>query len=103
MTKEEKRMLELLESGELDGQVGDDFIPDTFERKVHRKYIKDGIPGMVTVTEGGKFFDGKENVRGEKQVDRTEFLTDSEKLYFLQKYGWLIYNEEVREYSRKYK
>ena len=103
MTKEEKKLLELLESGQLDGQVGDDFYPEGYLSKVHRKYIENGIPTMVTITEGVKVFDGKENYRGEKTIDKTEFTSDSDKLYFLQKYGWLMYNDEVQAYSAKYK
>ena len=103
MTAEEKRMLELLESGQLDGMVGDDFYPEGRASKVHRKYIKNGIPTMVTITDGIKVFDGKENYRGEPKIDKTEFTSDSDKLYFLQKYGWLIHNDEVKAYSAKFK
>ena len=66
--------------------------------------IKDGIPIRYKKGPGGKYFDGKENVKFEgKKSIREKWETDDEKLGFLQKYGWLIDNDEVKDYSKKFK
>ena len=66
--------------------------------------IKNGIPAQYKEGPGGKFFDGKENIRytGKRHVLQ-EWKTDDAKLVFLQKYGWLMDHPAVREYSAKYK
>lgn len=101
-TKEENVLLQKLSSGELDGLVGD-VIFTTGKSSVWTE-IKDGNPVRYKQGPGGKFFDGNENVRYEG-VKHTleEWKTDDEKLAFLQKFGWLIENDEVKNYSSKFK
>lgn len=101
-TKEEIGLLELLSSGELDGYVGNDLY--TNGGSVIWTEIKNGNPVRYKQGPGGKFFDGKENIRYEG-VKHTleEWKTDDEKIAFLQKYGWLIDNDNVKDYSKKFK
>ena len=53
--------------------------------------------------ESERFFNGKENERIPGKREEERFETDDEKLFFLQKYGWLIDDDEVRAYSAKFK
>ena len=101
-TDEENALLQKLSSGELDGLVGN-VIFTTGNSSVWTE-IRDGNPVRYKQGPGGKFFDGKENVRYEG-VKHTleEWKTDEEKLAFLQKYGWLIDNNEAKDYSSKFK
>lgn len=101
-TDEENALLQKLSSGELDGLVGN-VIFTTGNSSVWTE-IRDGNPVRYKQGPGGKFFDGKENVRYEG-VKHTleEWKTDEEKLAFLQKYGWLIENNEAKDYSSKFK
>ena len=101
-TKEEIGLLRLMSSGELDGPVGRDYYITS--GSTIRTEIKDGIPVRYKQGPGGKYFDGKENVRFEgKKTIREKWETDDEKLAFLQKYGWLIDNDDVKDYSKKFK
>ena len=102
ITKEEIGLLKLLSSGELDGYVGKTYY--TSGGSTIWTVIEKGNPVRYKKGPGGKFFDGKENVRYEG-VKHTlaEWKTDNEKLEFLQKYGWLIENDDVKDYSSKYK
>ena len=101
-TNEETALLQKLSSGELDGLVGDAYY--TPGGSTIWTEIKDGNPVRYKKGPGGKFFDGKENVRYEgKKHTQEEWKTDDEKLAFLQKYGWLIENDEVKNYSKKFK
>ena len=99
---EENTLLQKLASGELDGLVG-------------RVYFYSGGSSVWTVIEngnpvrykqgpGGKYFDGKENVKyeGKKNIQE-KWETDEEKLVFLQKYGWLIDDNDVKAYSARFK
>lgn len=102
ITNEEKELLQKLSSGELDGLVGN-VVFTTGNSSVWTE-IRDGNPVRYKQGPGGKFFDGKENVRyeGVKHL-LEEWKTDDEKLAFLQKYGWLIENDDVKNYSSKFK
>ena len=53
--------------------------------------------------ESERFFNGKENERIPGKREEERFETDDEKLFFLQKYGWLLDDDEVRAYSAKFK
>ena len=102
MTKEEKKLIEKLASGAFDGIVGDDLITSGGSRVW--KVIKNGIPTMYKQGPGGKFFNGKENEYYEGALHvLQEWLTDNEKLQFLQKYGWLMQDADVKAYSAKFK
>lgn len=101
-TDEERMLLDLLNSGALDGYVGDDLT--TSGGSTVWMQIKGGIPAQYKEGPGGKFFDGKENTRysGKLHVLQ-EWKTDDAKLAFLQKYGWLMDHPAVRAYSVKFK
>ncbi|MBO5630090.1 MAG: hypothetical protein J5965_13575 [Aeriscardovia sp.] len=101
-TKEEKGLLAKLLSGALDGQVGDDLT--TSGGSTVWTTIKDGKPARYKEGPTKKFFNGKENERipGVKHT-LEEWKTDDEKLSFLQKFGWLMKDEDARAYSSKFK
>ncbi len=102
ITTEEKNLLNKLASGALDGIVGNDLT--TSGGSSVWKVITDGIPRMVKQGPGGKFFNGKENERfdGVKHI-LEEWVTDSQKLGFLRKFGWLMADSDVNAYSAKFK
>ncbi len=101
-TKEEKSLLAKLASGLLDGIVGDDLT--TSGGSTVWKSIKDGVPAMFKQGPGGRFFNGKENERYDGVLHTLEkWDTDDRKLGFLQKFGWLMDDPEVRKYSAKFK
>lgn len=101
-TNEEKGLLAKLLSGALDGQVGDDL--ETSGGSTVWTQIKDGKPTRYKEGPGRRFFNGKENehIPGVRHVQQT-WETDDEKLSFLQKFGWLMKDEEARSYSAKFK
>ena len=101
-TKEEKGLLAKLLSGKLDGQVGDD-LPTSGGSTIWTS-IKDGKPARFKEGPSTKFFNGKENERipGKRQVLES-WDTDDEKLSFLQKFGWLMKDEDAKNYSAKFK
>lgn len=103
MTKEEKGLLAKLASGVLDGLVGDEKIYPGYKKVYCGKYIKDGEPVSYRQTESSKFFNGKENERYPGKRSEEHFDTDECKLEFLQKYGWLMDDKDVRKYSAKFK
>lgn len=95
----EKIILERLNKGLLDGIVGKDFSTGGYSEVIYRKIIKDGIPQILRFGADSKFFNNKENVLvpGKKGVEL--FKTVSEQLSFLQKYGFLINDPDVKAYS----
>lgn len=101
-TNEEKQLLQKLNSGLLDGFVGNDLI--TSGGSTVWKAIKNGIPAMFKQGPTKRFFNGKENEKIEG-VLRTlqEWITDDQKLQFLRKFGWLMKDSAVRIYSGKFK
>lgn len=53
---------------------------------------------------GGKIFNNRESDRYEGKLHvLEEWLTDDQKLQFLQKFGWLMNNDVVKNYSAKFK
>lgn len=102
-SKEEKNLLNKLASGVLDGMVGDERVYRGYKNVYCGKYIKNGEPVSYRQGESEKFFNGKENERIPGKREEEHYDTDDKKLYFLQKYGWLTDDEEVRSYSAKYK
>lgn len=100
-TKEERKLLGLLEKGILDGMIGDEWKAG---RSTCWFQVKEGVPYEFKEGPGGRFFNGKENENysGKRHI-LGEWKTDEEKLGFLQKYGWLSENDEVRDYSAKFK
>lgn len=99
---EEDSLLQKLASGELDGLVGSIiFTPGGSSVWTE---IEKGNPVRYKQGPGGKYFDGKENIKYEgKKYIQEKWETDNEKLAFLQKYGWLIEDNDVKAYSAKFK
>ena len=103
MTKEEKDLLEKLASGALDGMVGNEKVYSGYKNVYCGKYIKDGEPFSYREGESSRFFNGKENETIPGSREENHYDTDEMKLEFLQKYGWLTDDEDVKAYSAKYK
>ena len=102
-TTEEKNLLKKLESGVLDGMVGDERVYRGYKNVYCGKYIKNGEPISYRQGESERFFNGKENERIPGKREEEHYDTDEKKLFFLQKYGWLTNDDEVKAYSAKYK
>ena len=102
-TNEEKKLLAKLASGVLDGMVGSEKLYHGYKDVYCGKYIKDGEPVSYRQGESTRFFNGKENERIPGKMTEEHFDTDDRKLEFLQRYGWLINDADVRKYSAKYK
>ena len=102
-TDEENNLLQKLASGSLDGMVGDEREYRGYRSVYCGKYIKNGDPVSYRQGEGSRFFNGKENewIAGKREEEH--FDTDDRKLEFLQRYGWLMDDEDVKAYSAKYK
>lgn len=102
-TKEEKNLLAKLASGSLDGMVGDEREYRGYKSIFCGKYIKNGEPVSYRQGESSRFFNGKENERIFGNREEEHFDTDDRKLEFLQRYGWLTDDDDVRAYSAKFK
>ena len=102
-TPEEKSLLAKLASGILDGMVGDEREYRGYKSVFCGKYIKDGEPVSYRQGESSRFFNGKENEQIPGKREETRYDTDDLKLEFLQRYGWLTDDDEVRAYSAKFK
>ena len=101
-TQEEEFLLSKLDSGEQDGFVGDSMT--TSGGSDVWTAIKNGVPIRYKQGPSSRFFNGKENERCEGVFHvLQEWRTDEEKLAFLAKYGWLMYDEDVVAYSAKFK
>jgi len=102
-TTKEKGLLAKMERGELDGMVGDERVYNGYKNVYCGKYIKDGEPVSYRQGESSKFYNGKENeqIPGNRTEER--YNTDEKKLVFLQRYGWLIDDEDTKAYSAKFK
>ena len=102
-TKEEKNLLAKLASGVLDGAVGRELECGGYKKVYVGKYIKDGEPVSYREGEGSKFFNGKENEYIPGKREEEHYDTDEKKLGFMQRYGWLIDDEDAKSYSAKFK
>lgn len=102
-TNEEKGLLAKLASGVLDGMVGDEKVYHGHRNVYCGKYIKGGEPVSYRQGESTRFFNGKENERISGKRTEEHYDTDDRKLEFLQRYGWLTSDDDVRKYSAKYK
>ena len=102
-TVEEKNLLAKLASGMLDGIVGDEREYRGYKSVYCGKYIKNGEPVSYRKGESTRFFNGKENERipGNRKEERYD--TDERKLEFLQRYGFLMNDADVKAYSAKFK
>nr|WP_024835457.1 hypothetical protein [Clostridium sp. 12(A)] len=99
----EKVILEKLSKGLLDGMIGNEFITGDHAKVGFQKIIKDGIPQIIRRGADSKFFNNKENVRVAGKVVKELFDTSAKKLLFLQKYGWLMNDVDVKAYSALFK
>ena len=99
----ERTVLDKLSSGVLDGVVGDDFITGNHAKITIRKIVENGIPQILRYGADSRYFDNKENVRISGNVTKKLFETVAEKLQFLQKFGWLMDDPDVKAYSSLFK
>ena len=102
-TTEEKGLLDKLASGVLDGMAGDEHEYSGYRSVFCGMYIKNGVPVSYRQGESTRFFNGKENERLPGKREEKHYNTDEQKLEFLQRYGWLIDDVDVKAYSAKYK
>lgn len=102
-TEEELILLERLTSRELDGKVGDT-LPDNGYGSSYWFEIIHGVPMQIKLGPGGKFFNGDENEHWESEPKIVHrYRSDDEKILFLRKYGWLMDDPAVKDYSAKYR
>lgn len=102
-TKEELNLLDRMSNGEFDGNVGDERVYKGYKKVYCGKYIKNGEPVSYREGESTRFFNGKENEKIPGKREEEHYDTDEKKLEFLQRYGWLIDDDEARAYSAKFK
>lgn len=100
---EEKNLLEKLKSGLLDGVVGREKVYHGHKNVYYGKYIENGEPVSYRESESSRFFNGKENETISGKRVEEHYDTDDQKLEFLQKYGWLINDDDAKAYSAKFK
>jgi len=103
MTAEERNLLAKMESGDLDRIVGDEREYRGYRSVYCGKFIKDGIPVSYRQGQSERFFNGRENERIPGKREEEHFDTADRKLEFLQRYGWLMDDPDIRAYSAKYK
>lgn len=103
VTEEERNLLTKLAEGLLDGLVGDEREYRRYKRIYCGKLIKNGIPISYRQGEATCSYSGKKNEHIPGEREEEWFDTDERKLLFLQKYGCLINDEDVKKYSAKYK
>ena len=102
MTEQERALLDKLNSGTLDGLVGDYFT--TSGGSDVWMEIKNGVPVQYKQGPGGKFFNNRENEHYEGVLHvRQKWTSDSDKLAFLQKFGWLMSDADAKAYSALFK
>lgn len=100
---EERMLLEKLSSGALDGMVGEEREYRGYRSVFCGKYIKDGEPVSYRQGQSERFFNNRENERILGKREEEHYDTDERKLEFLQRYGWLISDPDVKAYSAKFK
>ncbi|WP_028505295.1 hypothetical protein [Ruminococcus sp. FC2018] len=103
ITNEEKSLLAKLASGALDGVAGEETSCAEYKGTYHGQFIKGGEPVYYIQNEWPRFSNGKENMQIPSKRAEESFITDEEKLSFLQKYGWLMDDEDARKYSMKFR
>ena len=87
----------------MDSVVGDIWEGGSYAKVTTVKIIKDGIPQIVRYGAGSKHFDNKETVREAGKTTVQLFQTAAEKLAFMQKFGFLMNDPDVRAYSARFK
>ena len=103
MTNEEQLLLAKMENGELDGIVGDEREYRGYRSVYCGKYIRGGVAVMYRQGQSTRFFNGRENENTPGKREEERFDTPERKLQFLQRYGWLMDDPDVRAYSAKFK
>lgn len=102
ISREEEKLLKKLASGALDGGVGDERVYRSYRNVFCGMYILHGEPVSYRQWDPDPLSVQEEwNAHGHREED--VYDTDDLKLEFLQKYGWLIDDADVREYSAKFK
>ena len=96
---EERKLLDKLESGELDGPVGDEFIGAN--GNTSRMVIEHGVPRRYRRKAGCYYSEHYDEMRAYDETLKKEWPTDCEKLAFLAKYGFLFDDEDVRRYNQE--
>ncbi len=81
-TTEEKNLLKKLESGVLDGMVGDERVYRGYKNVYCGKYIKNGEPISYRQGESERFFNGKENERIPGKREEEHYDTDEKNYVF---------------------
>ena len=94
---EERHLLDKLASGALDGRVGDEREYHHYYRILCGKFIRGGVP--VAYRQGVE----SRNVPAPSERTEETFVTDDQKLRFLQRFGWLMEDDDVRAYSSRFK
>ena len=102
ITNEEKSLLAKLSNGELDGMVGEECAGTDYNNTYCGKYIKNGEPVSYTQSDWPRFIGGKENEQIPSKRSEEHYCTDECKLEFLQKYGWLMYDEDAQKYCARF-
>lgn len=101
---EERKLLEKLSSGVLDGMVGDERVYRVYRSVYCGKEIRNGVP--IFYRQNGSSSEmpvGKKTIQAFPEREEDIFDTDERKLEFLQRFGWLMDDEDVKAYSAKYK
>lgn len=101
-TNEEQKIIAKVLSGIVDGQVGKDFFTDG--GSTVWTMIQNGRITRYKQGPGKRFFNGKENefIEGTLHVLQ-EWITEDEILSFIQKFGFLMDDLDIKAYSAKFK
>lgn len=103
MTVEETRLLDKLASGALDGAVGDEREYRSYRSVLCGMRVSDGIPIAYRQWKpADSVYDQIQSDAHDYQEEK-HYDTDERKLEFLQRFGWLMDDDDVRAYSAKYK
>ena len=100
---EERRLLQKLADGTLDGPVGDEREYRVYRSVYCGKQIRCGVPVSYRQDEPSGLPVGGRQEPAPLNREEELFDTDERKLEFLQRFGWLMDDEDVRIYSAKYK
>lgn len=102
ITNEEKNLLAKLASGALDGVVGEETPCAEYKGTYCGKFIQDGEPVEYCQAKPSRPID-KGIGRFDCKRSQKAYNTDECKLEFLREYGWLMDDEDARQYSARFK
>lgn len=103
LTAEEIRLLDKLRRGELDGAVGDEREYRNYRRVLCGMKIEAGTPIAYRQWLPASSAPDRDQADDHEAREEKHYDTDEGKLEFLQRFGWLMGDEDVRAYSAKYK